>query len=125
LEKTKPFSGTRFDLSAIPGDPEALNFAVQIALVLEAAGWSWIEYNHPSRPLMTVYSVPGKPNVGHGGAWGVVVQLHPDHEAQFRPAARALADAVAAEGFVAAAAQSPPPESIPNHDTHIIVGKKA
>jgi len=125
FEKTRPFSGTRFDLSAIPGDPEALNFAVQIAVVLEAAGWSWIEFNHPTGPFMTVYSLPGRPNIGHGGAWGVVVQLHPDHEAQFRAAARALADAVEAEGFLAAAVQNPPSESIPNHDTvHIIVGKK-
>jgi hypothetical protein len=125
LGKTRPFAGTRFDLSAIPGDPEALNFAVQIAVVLEAAGWSWIEFNHPSGPLMTVYGLPGRPNIGQGGAWGVVVQRHSDHVEQFEPAAKALANAVEAEGFLAAAVENPPSESIPNHDTvHIIVGKK-
>jgi hypothetical protein len=124
VEKAKAFAGTRFDVSALPGDPEALNFAIQIALVLEAARWSWIEFNHPTGPFMTVYSVPGRPNIGQGGAWAVVVQTHSDHAEQFGPAAKALAEALDAEGFVAAAAGNPP-ESIPSHDTvHIIVGKK-
>jgi hypothetical protein len=124
LEEATAFTGIRFDVSALPGDPEALNFAVQIALVLEAARWSWIEFNHPTGPLMTVYDLPGRPNMGQGGAWGVVVQTHADHADQFGPAATALAEALEAEGFIAAAAANPP-ESIPNHDTvHIIVGKK-
>ncbi|MDR3468930.1 MAG: hypothetical protein P4M07_23635 [Xanthobacteraceae bacterium] len=123
-EKMGTFAGTRFDVAALPGDPEALNFALQIAAVLGAAGWSWIEFNHPTGPLMTVYGIPGKPNIGQGGAWGVVVQTHSDHADEFEAAAKALAGALDAEGFVAAAGGSPV-ESIPNHDTvHIIVGKK-
>ncbi len=122
--KVRPFSGTPFDLSVIPGDPEAVNFALQIAVVLEAEKWSWVEFNHPNGPFMQVLNVPGKPNVGLIGSWAVVIQTHAEQADRLGPAAQALAAALDAEGFIAAAAGKPP-AAIPNTDTmHIIIGKK-
>jgi hypothetical protein len=122
--KVRPFTGTPFDLSVIPGDPEALHFAVQIAAILDAEKWSWVEFNHPDGPFMQVYSVPGKPNIGQIGSWAVIIQMHFEQAERLGPAAKALADALDNEGFIAAAAGKPP-EAIPNTNmVHIIVGKK-
>jgi hypothetical protein len=69
-DKLRPFAKTRFDLSVIIGDPEAIGFLGFIADVLEAAGWEWIEYNHPAGPFMNVYNIPGKSNIGQQGLAG-------------------------------------------------------
>jgi hypothetical protein len=108
----------------VTGDPEALVFLLQIAGILEATGWKWIEFNHPGGPFMQVYAMPGKPNIGMIGAWAVVIQAHSENAAMFSDAMKELAAALDSEGVIAAAAGNPP-DGIPNHDTvHIIVGKK-
>jgi hypothetical protein len=124
-ERLKPFTAVRFDTSIIPGDPEAMGFLVQIASALEKGGWVWVEWNHPTGPLMNVYQLAGKPNIGQGGvSVGLRVAVHKDHEAEFIVAATELALSLGAEGaaiMIDAAAG----DEIPNHDTiHIVIGKK-
>jgi multidrug efflux pump subunit AcrA (membrane-fusion protein) len=122
-ERVARFSGTPFDMAVIPGDPEALPLIGQLADALRVAGWTWIEFNHPSGPFMTVYSVPGLPNIGHGGGIGISIAVHPDHLSEFSGPANALIAALNSEGFSAQPASVS--EGTPNHDTiHIIIGKK-
>ncbi len=119
------FSGTRFDLSVIPGDPEAIALAKQIAYSLKNSGWAWIEFNHPSGPLMTVFTAPGEPNVGQIGGSGVLILSNSDHFQTFADAAKALADSLNKQGILAGTGSSDAMPGIPNHDTiHIIVGRK-
>jgi hypothetical protein len=121
--KLRPFAKTRFDLSVIIGDPEAIGFLGFIADSLEAAGWTWIEYNHPSGPFMNVYNVAGKPNIGQQGWIGVSIQVFDDHAAQLSPAADELLAALKAVGV--AASRDKANDAIPNHDTvHVLVGRK-
>jgi hypothetical protein len=122
----RPFAGTPFDMSVIVGDPEAMTLLLQIAAALrDGAGWSWVEWNHPSGPFMTVYSFPDTPNIGQGGtAIGIRVQISEERKAEFGPAAAALIKALTATKLevTADAAQGP---DVPNNDTiHIRVGKK-
>jgi hypothetical protein len=117
-----PFANTKFDVSVIPGDPEALTFVRYIVASLEAAQWTWVEYNHPAGPLMNVYRIGDKPNIGQQGSVGVDIALFPD-QAGFEAATDALVSALRVEGVVANRAIAN--EGIPNHDTlHIMVGKK-
>jgi hypothetical protein len=122
--KLRPFAPTRFDVSVIVGDPEAIALLVQIAATLETAGWVWIEWNHPTGPFMTVYSLAGKPNVGQEGAsTSVRVEVHADHLPEFRAAASQLIAALTAEGIVVIDATAG--DDVPNHDAvHIRIGKK-
>jgi hypothetical protein len=122
-DKLRPFAKTRFDLSVIIGDPEAIGFLGFIADVLEAAGWEWVEYNHPSGPFMNVYNIPGKPNVGQQGWQGVSIQVFDDGPAELSSAVDALLAALKSEGI--AASNDKASEAIPNHDTvHVLVGRK-
>jgi hypothetical protein len=126
VEKVKPFAPVKFDVSVIVGDPEALAFLGEIIDTLELAGWTWIEWNHPSGPFMNVYSISGKPNIGQaGGVSGIVVLIHDDHQSEFSAAAAELAQSLTLVGLESVGMSPNAGESIPNHDTiHIIVGKK-
>jgi hypothetical protein len=118
------FTGTHFDLALNPGDPEAAYFVRQLAETLEAASWTWVEFNHPNGPFMTVAQYPDKPNMGYLVRMGVSVEVHSDHAAEFSEAAKALADTLNAEGFPTSIGVQPSSD-IPNHDTmHIVVGRK-
>ncbi|WP_316166120.1 MULTISPECIES: hypothetical protein [unclassified Bradyrhizobium] len=122
-DKLRPFARTRFDLSVIIGDPEAIGFLGVIAGVLQAAGWEWVEYNHPSGPFMNVYNVEGKPNIGQQGWQAISIQVFDDHAAELSPAADTLLAALKGEGVVASRDKAS--DAIPNHDTiHILVGRK-
>lgn len=121
----RAYSGTHFDFSVIPSDPEALNLLAQIGTTLEGANWTWVEYNHPTGPFMTVYRIANKPNVGQAGvSVGVRVTMHSDHRSEFFTAAEALAASLHLQGLVVTFDDAAG-DDIPNHDTiHIIVGKK-
>jgi hypothetical protein len=55
------FKGAHFDIAVLVGDPEALNFAGLVGPTLKLAQWEWIEYNHPTGPLMNVTTFPELP----------------------------------------------------------------
>jgi hypothetical protein len=119
-----PFKGTRFDMAVIPNDPEAIVLVGKIAGPLRAAGWEWVEFNHPNGPFMNVYSWPDLPNVGQFSAVGVSIQLNSDHADEFQNVANELSKVLTAVGFDATVTVADVP-GIPNHDTlHILVGKK-
>jgi hypothetical protein len=123
-QQLKPFTGTRFDAAVIPGDPEAAVFFSHVTAALEAAGWKWIDWNPPGGGLMMVFTIPGKPNVGQLGFFGVTLQVHPEHAATLKRAAEALGLALIAEG-IEASLDVTASDNIPNKDTiHVIVGKK-
>jgi hypothetical protein len=124
-EKIKPFGKMPFDMSVAPGDPEAMTALGMISQSLTLGGWDWTEFNHPNGPFMTVYSIPGLPNIGEGlVASGIDILVHPDHESSLFAAAKALSDALNAEGL-AANARVAELAGIPNHNTiHVGVGKK-
>jgi hypothetical protein len=65
VSKLQPLAGTKFDLAMAPGDPEAFVLLRQLAEMLEAASWTWIEFNHPNGPFMTVAQYGDKPNIGY------------------------------------------------------------
>jgi hypothetical protein len=119
-----PFKGTRFDMAVIPSDPEAIVLVGKIAGPLRAAGWEWIEFNHPGGPFMNVYTWPDLPNVGQFSDVGISIKLNSDHAAEFQKAADELSKALRAAGFDTTVDVADIP-GIPNHDTlHILVGKK-
>jgi hypothetical protein len=123
-DKIRPFKELKFDMSVLVGDPEAMFFLGQIANTLEAGGWHWIEWNHPTGPFMTVYALPGKPNVGQIGSVGVSILIHADHLSEFSDAADVLSAALNADGIIANVERDAP-QGVPNHDTlHIVIGKK-
>jgi hypothetical protein len=118
------FKGTRFDISAIVGDPEALALVGPMADALRNAGWAWIEFNHPNGPFMNVYSIAGLPNIGQVGTTGVSVVMHADHQAEFQVAAAALSNALDTLDIKADSGTTGRLD-IPNHDTlHILIGRK-
>jgi hypothetical protein len=126
-ERVKSFNKMRFDLSAITGDPEALALSGQIADALKMGGWTWIEFNHPDGPFMTVFSFGSDiPNVGQQGRIGVDIKVHLDHAAELSAAANALSTALNDVGVNAKfAADADAQAGIPNHDTiHVMIGKK-
>jgi hypothetical protein len=123
-QTVRRWPGIRFDVAALPGDPEALTLVGQLADCLRTGGWEWIEFNHPSGPFMQVYSWPNLPNVGQLGGEAIAVLAHADRLAEFAAAGAALAGALNAVGLIASFG-STDIEGIPNHDTlHIAVGKK-
>jgi hypothetical protein len=120
--RLKKFAKTRFDMSVIPGDPEAAVLMSRIAASLEEAGWTWVAYSPPDGALMMVFNMPGKPNIGQEGWRGVSVQV-PDEMAELSPAANAIAGELMAVGIEATRDKAA--TVIPNKDTvHILVGKK-
>jgi hypothetical protein len=124
IAAVKGFAGTSFDMAVIQGDPEATYFLRQLANILGTASWTWVEFNHPSGPFMTVAKFPDTPNFGYLARLGISIEMHSEKAAEFSGAAKALADALNAEGITAATGNEPT-QDIPNHDAmHIIVGKK-
>lgn len=121
--KLKQFAKTRFDMSVLPGDPEAAVLMSQIAASLEEAGWIWVEYNPPNGTLMMVFNMPGKPNIGQEGWRGVSVQVFDEYSAELSPAANAVAGELMVVGIEVTRDKAA--AVIPNKDTiHILVGKK-
>jgi hypothetical protein len=119
------FARLRFDMSVIPGDPEAISLLLQIGQTLRNAGWDWIEFNHPNGPYMQVFRVPNAPDIGAIGGIGVLIVFHSDHSTLFSEAANVLSDALNAEQILSGVDSADPISGIPNHDTmHITIGKK-
>jgi hypothetical protein len=59
-EKVRAFAGIRFDATVIRDDPETVHLLDAITPVLEAAGWTQIEWDNN----YLVLKRPGKPDVG-------------------------------------------------------------
>jgi hypothetical protein len=121
--RLKRFAKTRFDMSVIPGDPEAAVLMSHIAASLEEAEWTWVEYNPPGGKLMMVFNIPGKPNVGQEGWRAVSIQVPDERTTELSAAADALAGELVAIGIEVTRDKAL--ATIPNKDTlHILVGKK-
>lgn len=114
----------RFDMAVVPGDPEALFLLMRLSAILEESSWQWIEFNHPTGPIMTVGGLRDKPNFGYVTRGNVSVEMDPDHVNEFLDAAKALSEALNTAG-IPASTQTITSGDIPNHDTlHVLIGKK-
>jgi hypothetical protein len=123
-ERLRPFSGTKFDAAAVPGDAEALIFLTFVAATLESAGWKWVDWNPANGSQVYTITGANKPTIGQFGFFDLLVILHPDHPAELLKPAQELVAALNAEGFAATLEVVANP-NIPNKDTvHITVGRK-
>jgi hypothetical protein len=122
--KLSHFKGIKFDMSALVGDPEALTLVGPIVDALKAAEWEWVEFNPPNGPFMTVYSVPGLPNIGQIAWTNVIILVGQAKSTDYGDAAKVLAE-VLNDANINAHFQVGDRPDIPNHDTiHVLVGRK-
>jgi hypothetical protein len=101
IEKAKPFSGTQFDISAYQ-DPDSLNLALQLALVLRNAGWKWLSLN-------TIQSLgyPNQPRIGPYFGRGLQVSACESDVQNFNGAAGALIQSLRSVGLMMSGHQMP------------------
>lgn len=117
--KVRQFAGTQFDAGMGPkGDPEPLYLLRSIHAALSSAGWSHIAWTSGGE----AYTEAGMPSIGLTTVTNVIVDVHPDRWAKFGTAARALAEALDAEGIAAIADSQP--TSVNTDAIHVRVGRK-
>lgn len=123
VTKMKRFAGTEFDGGVGPlNDPEPLHLFDQIAQSLVAAGWNPVAF--ASKQVMTLSRSNGTPAVGGVSVTNVIIDIHPSQVSRLWPVARALAEALAAEGIAAAYDKGSGGGSTNERAIHVLVGRK-
>jgi hypothetical protein len=123
VAKMKRFAGTEFDGGVGPlNDPEPLHLFDQMSQSLVAAGWRPLAF--ASQQAMTLSRSNGTPAVGGVSVTNVIIDIHPSQAERLWPVARALAEALAAEGIAAAYDQGSGGGSTNERAIHVLVGRK-
>ena len=118
--KLEPFAGTIYDAGIGPaGDPEPLYLLRSIHSALSQAGWVQIAWTGQDAQT---YTEPPMPAVGLTMVTNVIVDVNPNWWAKYGAAAKALADALAAEDI--AAIPDSQPTSINSDAIHVRIGRK-
>ena len=121
--KMRRFAGTEFDGGVGPvNDPEPLHLFDQIAQSLTAAGWRQVAF--ASNQVMILSRSNGTPAVGGVSVTNVIIDIHPGQVSRLWPVARALVEALAAEGIAAAYDQGSGGGSKNERAIHVLVGRK-
>jgi hypothetical protein len=119
----KRFARTEFDGGVGPlNDPEPLHFFDQVVQALTAAGWKQLAF--ASQQVMTLPRSNGTPPVGGVSVTNVIIDIHPSQASRLWPVAKALAEALAAEGIAAAYDQGSGGGSMNERAIHVLVGRK-
>jgi multidrug efflux pump subunit AcrA (membrane-fusion protein) len=117
----KPFAGTQFDVGRVQGDAEAAEFMTVIEAVLQAAGWTQIDWVGGD----IVMTRQGKPTAGLVTATNVAIAVHPENASTLGNAAATLSSALNLEGIAARAGTSGAGFLNSNAGAvHILVGRK-
>jgi hypothetical protein len=117
--KVSAFRGTKFDAGIGPkGDPEPLYLLRSIVDSLKSVGWVQVPWTGDGETYTEAPLLP----VGLTMVTNVIVDVHPEHLAALGPAAKALADALNAEGIDALADSRP--TTIHTEVIHIRIGRK-
>jgi hypothetical protein len=123
-EKIRAFGPQQFDLAANNSDPEAQRMANSILFHLgTVAGWRQIDWKQHGAMVLK-WSIPQLADWGiNTMTIGVEIQVVPKERERFAPVAKALAEALTAEGVETKMHITGSHSS--NADTvHILVGKK-
>ena len=118
-EKCKLFTGAKFD-DAVFTDPESEALLRQVENILAVAGWEQIGW----KGATIVFLRTNLPNTGLCSLEGIVIQMHPEHVAEFWKPAQDLASALKAEGIEAKAEPALGMENDNPMAIHILIGKK-
>lgn len=117
-EALSPFSGTKWDATVIPNDPESTSLLAQLQTFLYLANWQQIDWSgdaYLSPPLVQRI-------VGANSGGGVTIALS-SHDPQLTKVAHALIDAL--KPFEIPAEVVVMPGIVGNTDAlHIMIGKK-
>jgi hypothetical protein len=117
--KVAMFSGTKFDAGIGPkGDPEPLYLLRSISDSLKSIGWVHVPWTGDGE----TYTEAPLPAVGLTMVTNVIVDVHPKYWNELGPAAKALVDALNAEGI--AAIVNSRPATIDADVIHIRIGRK-
>ena len=117
--KIAAFRGTKFDAGIGPkGDPEPLYLLRSIVDSLKSIGWVQVPWTGDGETYTEAPLLP----VGIAMVTNVIVDVHPEYLAALGPAAKALADALNAEGIDALADSRP--TTIHTEVVHIRIGRK-
>ena len=117
----KPFAGTQFDVGLVQGDAEAAEFMSVMEAVLQAAGWTQIDWVGGD----IVMTRQGKPRAGLVTATNVVIAVNPENSSTLGNAAATLSSALNLEGIATRAGTSGAGFLNGNAGAvHILVGRK-
>jgi hypothetical protein len=124
VDKLKQFSGTEYDIMIIDSEPEILSLVSAIEIVLSTAGWTELDWKGTGQALIRV----GKqPLIRLGvSVSNVVIGVQADQPPKLFATARALSDALEAEGVTAIDQKHIAHEmsSTNANAIHIMIGRK-
>ena len=108
------------DATVIHTDPETSHLLDTITPVLEAAGWTQVNWDNND----LVLKCPNKPDVGEWSAQNVIIAVPHDLIPQLWSAVELLASALTAEGIPAQAQDVAGMNVKDNEVLHLLIGRK-